>query len=116
MADEPQIGNQSQALAIAGQGRPVSPPAIHASQFGFNHTATDIGLSFAMTRLLINPESGLPTATGLEWLVTVMMSPTLAQQLCEVLSTVLTDYETKFGTIPKDPNFKIATISGIPQK
>jgi hypothetical protein len=116
MADEPQIANQSQAFAIAGQGRPVSPPAIHASQFGFNHTAIDIGLSFATTRVLINPESGFPTAPGLEWLVTVMMSPTLAQQLYEVLGTVLTDYETKFGMIPKDPNFKISTIPSIPQK
>jgi hypothetical protein len=115
MAGEPQIPNRLQAPAIAGQGV-VSPPAIHASQFGFNHTATDIGLSFATTRVLIDPVSGLPKTVGIEWLVTVMMSPTLAQQLYEVLSTVLTDYETKFGVIPKDPDFKISRISGIPKK
>jgi hypothetical protein len=107
MADEAQNPNQPQA----GLGRPVSPPAIHASQFAFYHTATDIGLSFATTRMLINPESGLPTAAGLEWLVTVMMSPTLAQQLYEILEGVLADYERKFGVIPKDPNFNISTIS-----
>jgi hypothetical protein len=105
MADKAQIHNQSQALAIAGQDSQVSPPTIHASRFGFNHTATDIGLSFATARVLIDPLSGLPTATGLEWLVTVMMSPTLAQQLYDVLGVVLTDYEKRFGAIPKDPMF-----------
>jgi hypothetical protein len=109
MAGEPQILTQSQAPAIAGQGV-VSPPTIHASRFGFNHTATDIGLSFATARLLIDPVSGLPKSAGLEWLVTVMMSPTLAQQLHEVLGFVVTDYEKKFGTIPKDPGFNITSI------
>jgi hypothetical protein len=112
MAGKPQFHNQPQAPALDEQGgfNITSPPALHASRFGFNHTATDIGLSFATARVVIDPVSGLPRASGLEWLITVMMSPTLAQQLHEVLGVVLTDYETRFGTIPKDPNFSISSI------
>jgi hypothetical protein len=114
MADDSQRETspyQAQAMAVAG-----SPPVIHASRFAFYHAAPDVGLSFATSKILIDQASGLPSTAGLEWLVTVMMSPTLAQQLHEILGSVLADYEERFGAIPKDPEFKISQISSTPKK
>jgi hypothetical protein len=108
MADKP----EAQAIAAQTAVGMIGPPSVHASRFAFFHSPTDVALSFATIRTVVNQTTGMPGAPGLEWFTTVVMSATLAEQLHEVLGVVLEDYKKQFGKIPKDPKFTISSERG----
>jgi Protein of unknown function (DUF3467) len=105
MADK----SEEQAAAATGM---IGPPAVHASRFAFFHTAADVAVSFATIRTVVNQTTGMPGDAGLEWFTTVVMSPTLAEQMHDALGVVIKDYEDQFGKIPKDPKFSVTTERG----
>lgn len=86
----------------------VGPPITHAGKVAVWHSATDIVLSFASARAILDPNTGAPgKAVALEWSHSIGMSPILADHLHKVLTHVLEEYKKSFGSIPVDPQFKI---------
>ena len=84
------------------------PPPVHASRCSVSASAVEVVIAFGTTRALLDQKTGNPgSAAALEWFASIAMSPILADQTRQLLDYILKDYETKFGKIPQDPNFKI---------
>lgn len=93
MPDQP---SQQPAPQIPTQG---------ASQFMFTLSASDILMAVGHGRVAIGQdENGNPKPLpGIEWLLSLSMSPTAAKVLLDALGESLKRYEATFGKIPMDP-------------
>ena len=89
---------------------PAIPPTIGAAHLVIAATPAEFLITFGQTRTVMTVKDGKPEASqGVEWLSTVAMSATVAQQLSEGLKEALDQYVENFGKIPRNPKAKVAS-------
>lgn len=98
--------------ATRANSPPLAAPTQGASQFAISISAVDILITVGHSRvaMLQNPAGQLTPQPFQEWFMTLAVSPSAAVLLSEQLKSAIATYETSFGTIPRDPNFRI-TVS-----
>lgn len=94
---------------MADQQQLPMVPTQSVSQFAAAVNYNEILVTLGAPRVAMSVGAeGVPVPqVATEWLVTLAISPQAARTLVNILSTVVQQYETQFGTIPIDPNFKI---------
>lgn len=85
----------------------MGPQVLPATNIAITMSAAGITASFGTLRPTFTGTSALPP--GLEWLVSVAMSATTAEQLYLALESGIKEYEKRFGKVPKDPGAKMET-------
>ena len=99
----------------AGSGS--SPQPVYASQLSLAMNLAEVSITVGQVRQLIDPQSGQPaTQAGVEWILSLLLSAPVARQLNTMLTTVLDEYEKKFGVIPRDASLDLLlTTPGRPR-
>ncbi|MFO1247004.1 MAG: hypothetical protein U1E93_02010 [Alphaproteobacteria bacterium] len=86
----------------------TGPQVLPATNVAINMTAAGIAVSFGTLRPLFTGPKAHPPS--IEWLVSVAMSATTAEQLYLALESAVKEYEKRFGKVPKDPAAKMETL------
>jgi hypothetical protein len=96
-------------------GMPAVPPTQNAGHLTIGMGAAEFLLTFGQTRLMF-PQNQLGNAqAGVEWFITISMSPTLAQQLHEAIEKSLDNYKEQYGKIPKGDPLAIPSTKTRPK-
>lgn len=91
---------------------PSSPPTYGVSRIALGASMAEFVVTVGQTRQMVDPATGvIGQMPGIEWLMTLAMSPVVAQQLHDALGNALSGYRKKFGKIPRDPNALRMTVN-----
>jgi hypothetical protein len=83
------------------------PPTQGVNHFAIAGSAGEVLLTVGQTRVMMVASGASPVPTpGVEWLMTLSMSPTSAVSLLNILKSVVDALEATFGKIAVDPAAK----------
>jgi hypothetical protein len=98
---------EDQGANVPQVPRGIGTPKVNfATQFNLGMSPVEVLISFGHTRPVPDQSGNLGGSAVVEWTGVYTMSPTAAKQLSLQLVAVLQDYESNFGKIPLDPDFK----------
>jgi hypothetical protein len=95
-------------------GGVISPPVIAATHITVTLSAAEIALTLGRGRQMFNPQTNVPAGAVIEWFQTCSLNPVTALQLRDALARAIQIYETQFGSIPRDPTFRLAEGAPAP--
>lgn len=115
-AMEGSVMSDQSVPAVTVGGPPTSArspllPTQQANHFTGAVNASEILIGVGVSRASVNQTPQGPIMQGgVEWVVTLSISPFAASALHAILKSSIETFEKQFGKIPQDPNFKIATM------
>jgi hypothetical protein len=92
----------------------VSLPAHHVTNVYVTVSSPEITVALGRIHALLDPRTnGIGQTMRVEWFQSLALNPIVAKQLYLSLGRAVDFYESQFGKIPEDPNFRLANDADV---